>query len=267
MYKKISSYVVLVIFFAVCGSIFGMEEDHALRESVRKGIIPSLSVNDYIVPVSSAYQALLKEASFKQHMLRNMINTVNTRLRQQLAGRGGVVYQLFDEKMVERFVDPNFYLRIPCYRYMELTYNNAEKSECSDDMDAQVKVFTFAYSISPITFNSREYLCKEKSLTNISTVVKNNIIRLLPKGKSAYIELYAPDQISDWIKIINCFKITSRAVCSHVAHKEQEQSLFHVCDMDYKPIIDNPFDLKMFFCPLIFGAIVITAILVRGMLY
>src|SRR5260221_3830366 len=107
MYKKISNYVVVVVFFAGCSFISGMEQDHVLRELVHKGVISSLSVNDCIVTVPSAYQALLKEASFKQHMLRNMIHTANTAFRQKLVGKEGIVYQLSDERTVERLIDPN----------------------------------------------------------------------------------------------------------------------------------------------------------------
>ena len=255
MHKKIRGYIFISALYCSWGVIFGMQQEK---------IIPVLSINNYIVPVSSAYQALFKEASFKQRMLRDMINTANTAAREKLAGKMGIVHQIADEREVERLIDPNiFYLRIPCFRYMELTYKNASEFECSNDMDADVKIVTFQYYISPTRFNSREYMRKEKSITHISTVVKNNIMHVLPKGTSAYIELYSPGQISDWIKITNCFKSTDHAV----VRQDQEQSLFHARDIDDKLIIDSYFDVNINFCPLIFGVTVIAAMLVRGMLY
>jgi hypothetical protein len=260
MHTKICRYSFVIIFSVGC--ISAMEQDRIVRERVHKGVVSTLAVNDYIVNVSTVYQGLLKEACFKQDILHNMIKSVNKALKEKLVDKGGIVYQLSDKKTTERLLNKDIhYLRIPCFRYMEVIYKNSSKLECKDDMEAHVKISTYRYYISAVDFNSRQYICKENSFNNISTLVKNNIVRLLPQGKSVCIELYSPDSVSDWIKVTNCCEAKAHAICNEQYH--------NVCkddDLDYG-YIGNSVEVNERFCTFIFGVTIMAALFMGSVLY
>jgi hypothetical protein len=80
MYKKIC--IVFVIFFISHGVIFGMEQENHLRYELYKGTVSVLSVDNYVVNISNAYQALCKEISLDQNILRMMIMERNKRIKK-----------------------------------------------------------------------------------------------------------------------------------------------------------------------------------------
>lgn len=242
MHKKIGSGVVCVIFSTVC--VFGMEQEHALREAVRKGIISDLSVNDYIINVPNAYRGLFKGMFFEHNMLRIKAQEMNKRCKERVKNGCYLAYRLPDKKTLKRLTP----MKIPYFRYVDFDYKTIVEDglefECVHTMNAHIRIATWCYF--PLHRKPYIYSRTATVIKNISAPIQNNIIRLFPTNKPVFIELYAQDQISDWIKITHSYHTTSDTSFNF----DLGGSLFHPRDMSP---IECPFSCRMTFCSLMFG--------------
>lgn len=267
MYKKINVYIIAGL-CGLCSVAFGMEqgkkiisfglnkniycavEQQKCLQKLLKGKIPILALNNYIVNASNAYQALKKEASFEHDMLRCMIKTTNKHMRN-LYEQQGVVYRIPDVKTYKRITD---YTQHPYFKAIEIVYKNILC--CGNKLNAHIKVDTLVYCVSPSFFKSVMYCNTQCTTESSSTSLHNNIDRLVPKGKSLFIELYCPDQISDWITVENKLSPINSIVRAQLLR--EDSSLFHEQDLDdYHSI--NKVGIGICSCSFIFVTTVLSA--------
>jgi hypothetical protein len=83
-----------ILLFVMSGFVFGMEQDLVLCESVYKGIVPSLSINDYIVNAPNEYQALCKEASLEQDILQKRVKERDEKVKKITNKRNHILDRL-----------------------------------------------------------------------------------------------------------------------------------------------------------------------------
>lgn len=269
MYKKVHNVIVLAGFSSVCSIVFGMEQKCSLIGAIHKDIVPALSVNDYIITVSTAYQALKKEASFERDILRPIIIMANNRLRD-LCRTQGILYRLRDSKTSKRMTN---YVPKPYFKCIELLYKNKVELEDIDRLRACITVSTKVYYISSFAFKSVVYSQDQYTVDGFSALVKNNIIRLLPKGKPVFIELYSPGKISDVIKIENCFEFLDsddcnfdmRNVVARSTLSREDSNLFHNRDADYNSL--DHLGIRVGCWSFFLGTIVLTSALLGSLLY
>lgn len=203
MYKKVSSGILVIGFFSLCGVTFGMERECALMQLMRKDIIPILLLNDYIINAPTAYQALLKEASLGQDIMKPMINCINEQARQYYAEKG-VVHRVPDAKTCKRVT--SCYVQNPCFRKAAILYQNELGSDANNDFSASLRIRTLNYRISPSDFQSVIHWEYFRILENLGVSIKKDLVSWLSaKWKPIFIELYAPDELSDWIRIKNYY--------------------------------------------------------------
>lgn len=203
MYKKVSSGILVVGFFSLCGVTFGMEREHVLMQLMRKDIIPILLLNDYIINAPTAYQALLREASFGQDIMKPMINSTNEQMRQYYEEKG-VVHRVPDAKTCKRVT--SYYVQNPCFRKAAILYQNEFGLDAANDSSASLRIRTLNYRISPSNFKSVMHCEYHRILENLGVSIKKDLVFWLSdKWKPVFIELYAPDEPSDWIRIENYY--------------------------------------------------------------
>jgi hypothetical protein len=260
MHKKIC--MCSITFFISC---VAMEQESNLRRELYKGAISALAVNDYIVNVSNAYQALLKEASLEHSMLPRKIKEINKQARARMQEKECLLYRLFDKKTIPRLVNKElFYVnKVPYFRCFTITCKNM--SENKNIYRVDVCISTICYYLSPLTADMKTRNYSLKGLQNPIILHSNNFDDVIPQGKMACIELYCPGHISDWIRIEHCsdkidngmfnFNLTDLAV--RLGLWQEDLKLSHQRDADYNPI--DRLGITIAFYSLIFGITVITA--------
>jgi hypothetical protein len=276
MYKKINVYIIVGL-WSFCNVAFGMEQQKCLQkllkgkiaisfgsnkniysavaqqkslQELQEGTIPVLGLNDYVVNVSSAYQALKKEACLGQDMFRYIIKRANKEMRT-LYAQQGIVYRIPDVKTYERITE---HTQHPYFRAVEIVYRDMPSYD--NKLNAHIRIDTLVYYVVPVFFRSVKYCNVQQTTESSSASLRNNIDRLVPKGKPLFIEFYCPDQISDWITVEN--KLSRINSVASAKLSQRDSTLFHEQDLDYKFI--NQAGIGICSCSFIFVTTVLSAV-------
>jgi hypothetical protein len=212
MYKKISNYVCIVsLISSFFGVTFGMERDHTLMQLMRKDIIPVLALNDYLAPVSNAYQALKKEASMPYASIETMhhrvVKKANRIMRELLIEGSGCLYKVYTEKASDKEKRNRM---LSYYRAIQFTCLSPSEGACK--MGMHMCISTFLYRASHSSCKTHLYSKQEAIKKDINIFLKDIISRIVPKGQFICIEIRCPHKISDWIMIDNSFKADDQTI-------------------------------------------------------
>lgn len=195
MHNKLSNYTVILILYGLTNTAFGMNKDIVLERLVRKNIFPVLALNNYIVPVSSAYQALKKEVSIpyvslqrSKQMSRLQITATNVRTKLALEKKG-VVFTIDVSDIRKDIANP---LR-DYFKDIQIQYYPS--SHVPARLHAYMSIDTYFH------YSGKRLSRKEYVQINLSSALKNKVDVLLSRGTPLSIELYSEGNISDWVTI------------------------------------------------------------------
>lgn len=205
MYKTISNYVFVGLISSFFGITFGMERERALMQLMRQDIIPVLALNDYLVPVANAYEALKREACMPYDSIEKMhqatINKINNDIRNFLSKEGAFLYTIDTEKASNK---EKKHTRLSYYRTISIVCSSPP--EDIHDMDIYMSINSFLYDSFHLSCKIKPYTKNDYIRKNIDIFLKNLINCYLPNGQSICVEVCSPDKISDWIIIKNLFQ-------------------------------------------------------------
>jgi hypothetical protein len=156
MYKKIIKIIVLCI--CSNGLIICMQEENQSKEAIEKGIIPILAVDNYVIPVSSAYRALKRESELPyeslektQYMSADIIKKKNDRIRSIQQDKYGhnQVHEIPFIKTIADILHPS---GCSIARYIEITYAKKENK-----LQAYISAAQFTYRAKNTDFRAKKH--------------------------------------------------------------------------------------------------------------
>lgn len=200
MDKKIGVYMSIMVSIFM-SNIFAMDRNGTLVELMYKNHIPTLALNDYLVPVPSAYQALQKEASLwhssSKTALSLYVKQLNKHMREQVIRDDLYPYKVRGVKVY------NEVARRTGYRTIDIVCKSS--STRTDRMNINIKKQIFGFTV--LHGKLKACLCMQdrETIKNVDEFLKTIIDQCLPKGRKKYIELAASYKVSDWVSIENRF--------------------------------------------------------------
>lgn len=201
MCHKVISFISIIVLSGFCITLFGMNQDLTLEQLVKKNTFPVLALNNYIIPVASAYDALKKEAFLSYIVLqknkeRMRTYIVGTNVRKNLDHKKEGLVKRIDVSDIRK--NMMFFARDFCYRTVYIKYYFP--SHRSKRLDAYMSIDTFKYWFDS-TFHTKHVHLQQYTIKNISEKTKRKIGILLRKGMPQYFELYSAGNLSEWIMV------------------------------------------------------------------
>jgi hypothetical protein len=206
VYKKIN-YILIVVWGSFCGA-FGMEREHALIQLMRKEVIPVLALNDYVAPVSNAYDALKREACMpyesiekkRKKRIKQIVRCKRTGARRD----GAWIYTIHTEKAHNKLIRQtgNIYCR-----QMEIICTPSLTHPYA--MSADISKTTFLYNDCGSSLLTRQCWTQDKQrIERVNFFLQAMVMctfSVLPKRQVFCIEIRSPYKVSDWITIQNLY--------------------------------------------------------------
>ena len=204
MYKKIGKIIIVCI--GCMGNIFGMEMENIFKQTVQRNMIPILAINNYVMPISSAYRALQKEVSLSYECLekikvmsKNTINSINIYIKGSQQKKNNVVTCIPFIKKPKDVLHPAGYSFVKCIEVLYIPEGEYIK--------AYIIAKRFIYCVKDTHFKARKYSEHRYIVKNIS----QNIVQKLPKKISTCFLLHSGDEyLVDRIVIRNMCNIIQR---------------------------------------------------------
>jgi len=198
MYKKIN-----IIIFVCMNGIFAMEIENACKQALQRNIISILAVNNYVMPVSSAYRALKKEAELPYECLEKTrlrsiatIKEKNKRIRALQREKYTRVREIPFIQDRRDVLHGNGY---PIVRGIEVMYVNQ-----GTEIRAYITTVRIMYHAEDIQFGSQKYYRRKEKM-----ILSNDILKKLPQQLSTVFLLCSGDEyIDDRIVIKNMCNLT-----------------------------------------------------------
>lgn len=193
------SYSVIVVssFFGV---VSGMEKEQALIQLMRKDIIPMLALNNYVVNVPNAYQALKKEAflfyAVIEAIQKIFVKPINKSVRECLKQNALAMYKV---RTAPSYNEGMRRMGYSSYKFIDVICEPS--SAVNDTMVVSIQTNSFIYPVYREVSKKRPYLNKKDIKINESFFLKAMIELLLLKDRALYVEICSQNKISDWVKI------------------------------------------------------------------
>jgi len=201
MHKKMSSYI---LFFGlnVCFFIFGMEKE----------LISVLNINNYIIPVSSAYEALKREHFLMYDVMkRASFEKMNEKIREN-----NPIPIIARMRVSNGYLTRTRPFKYPNFMYINIAYTKS--LENSDALDAHLSIMPFMYAIVdratfiPIPCKIQQCVKKihlgsnvergeNKAWQWLARRIKNVLQKIMKKRyrPNYCIELCSDKRVSDWV--------------------------------------------------------------------
>lgn len=233
MYKKISNYVCFVFLSGFFGVTFGMERERALVQLMRKEVVPILALNDYVMPVSSAYDALKREACMpyekRKRSQKELIKKVRKAKRKMMSQDGACVYKVYiKETCNEMFKHMGHF----DFRNMEIICSPSSTHAHAINADINRTYYQYLSSYSSSFKLKWKRYKEQKEIIERVNSFWHAMVHSLPKGHVVHIEICSPDRVSDWVTIKNLYDPTD-LVASQESLEENDIDLLAM-DMHYQ---------------------------------
>ena len=209
MYKKISKIIIACMSFSIALCMQEQEED-IFKKAIQKGIIPILAVNNFVIPRSSAYRILQKEAALPyeclekfQYMARSTIQAKNDRIKSVQENKYGPahVYTIPFIKDMRDILHPS---GSSVSRYIEIIYARKQ-----DGIEVCLGGALFVYRAKDCTFKAKKYSEKRYPIMNLPLAM----MPYLPQNVATCFLLYSGDKyLLDRILIKNMCNMVSSSV-------------------------------------------------------
>jgi hypothetical protein len=217
MEKKMKIYIVIVLKCCLFGSILGMDKSacitnqspksSALKKSLQNGLISCWKINDYIVKVSTLWQALKKEVRLPgaclmkmKNMHREVIEFINADNRKSLIEDSIPISSIDVSQKCSSNKLKNF-----CSHLIVINYKGSLKRPGFINAHMDLQTFLYVPSTNELSFKKLP-LKKLTTTTNYNSLQKifNNLLQRTHTGKyCCIIELKSENNPSDWVRIVH----------------------------------------------------------------
>lgn len=206
MHKKMQCFIVIIISYTTFGFIFGMEEYQSItgqlqrseiEQLLKEGLISSLAINDYIIPVTTFSHALKKEVVLARTCLVHM-----KRMWSKKIGKHNRT-----KRMIMCQHEKNVYILNDVKEYGDETYNYLRNFYSKNiiiaygENNVRMRIQPIVYFVSPCNFSFKNLSMIDFVVPHLSDSLQREWDTMLTRKESYTFELVSQGNISYWLKV------------------------------------------------------------------